>query len=95
VVLVITQLLNIALVPLLKHAGLALSIGLGAMINAGWLLVGLLRRGSYRPAPAGGCLACRCWPPVRCWRFPDVGRAGVSLDRAARAGLQARGACWR
>jgi putative peptidoglycan lipid II flippase len=50
-VLVITQLLNIALVPLLKHAGLALSIGLGAMINAGWLLVGLLRRGSYRPSP--------------------------------------------
>ncbi|MGE0330089.1 MAG: murein biosynthesis integral membrane protein MurJ [Ramlibacter sp.] len=50
-VLVITQLLNIALVPLLKHAGLALSIGLGAMINALWLLVGLLRRGSYRPAP--------------------------------------------
>jgi len=51
VVLVITQLLNIALVPMLKHAGLALSIGLGAMINAGWLLVGLLRRGSYRPGP--------------------------------------------
>jgi len=24
---------------------------LGAMINAGWLLVGLLRRGSYRPGP--------------------------------------------
>ena len=54
VVLVITQLLNIALVPLLKHAGLALSIGLGAMINAGWLLVGLLRRGSYRPGPGWG-----------------------------------------
>ncbi len=50
-VLVITQLLNIALVPLLKHAGLALSIGLGAMINAAWLLVGLLRRGSYKPSP--------------------------------------------
>ncbi|MDB5858436.1 MAG: putative virulence factor, partial [Ramlibacter sp.] len=53
-VLVITQLLNIALVPLLKHAGLALSIGLGALINAGCLLVGLIKRGSYKPAPGWG-----------------------------------------
>jgi putative peptidoglycan lipid II flippase len=53
-VLVITQLLNIALVPFLKHAGLALSIGLGALINAGTLLVFLIRRGSYRPAPGWG-----------------------------------------
>ena len=50
-VLVITQLLNIALVPLLKHAGLALSIGLGALINALWRVVGLRKRGSYQPAP--------------------------------------------
>lgn len=51
VVLVITQLLNIALVPFMAHAGLALSIGLGALINALWLLVGLLRRGSFVPGP--------------------------------------------
>jgi putative peptidoglycan lipid II flippase len=50
-VLVITQLLNIVLVPVLAHAGLALAIGIGALINALWLLVGLLRRGSYKPAP--------------------------------------------
>jgi putative peptidoglycan lipid II flippase len=50
-VLVLTQLMNIALVPWLAHAGLALSIGLGALLNAGWLLVGLLRRGSWKPAP--------------------------------------------
>ncbi len=49
VVLIITQLLNIVLVPLFKHAGLSLSIGLGALINATWLLVGLMRRKSYRP----------------------------------------------
>lgn len=54
VVLVITQLLNIALVPWLKHAGLALSIGLGALLNAGWLLVGLVRRGSYKPSAGWG-----------------------------------------
>jgi putative peptidoglycan lipid II flippase len=54
VVLVITQLLNLALVPFFHHAGLALSIGLGALINAGWLLAGLLQRGSYRPSPGWG-----------------------------------------
>jgi putative peptidoglycan lipid II flippase len=55
--LVITQLLNIALVPWLRHAGLALSIGLGALVNAGWLLAGLLRRRSYRPSPGWGLFA--------------------------------------
>jgi putative peptidoglycan lipid II flippase len=55
--LVITQLLNIALVPWLHHAGLALSIGLGALVNAGCLLVGLLRRGSYQPTPGWGVFA--------------------------------------
>ena len=51
VVLVLTQLMNLAFVPLLAHAGLALAIGLGAMINAAWLLIGLLRRGAYKPSP--------------------------------------------
>jgi putative peptidoglycan lipid II flippase len=50
-VLVATQLLNLVLVPWLGHAGLALSIGLGAWVNAGLLLAGLLRRGAYRPEP--------------------------------------------
>ena len=57
VVLVLTQLMNIALVPWLRHAGLALSIGLGALINAGWLLVGLIRRGSYSPSAGWGLFA--------------------------------------
>ena len=48
-VLVITQCFNLILVPLLQHAALTLSIALGAMINASWLLIGLIRRGSYRP----------------------------------------------
>jgi putative peptidoglycan lipid II flippase len=51
VVLVLTQIFNVLLVPYLAHAGLALSIGLGALVNALWLLVGLLRRGSYKPQP--------------------------------------------
>jgi len=51
VVLVVTQLLNVALVPWLAHAGLAWSIGLGALLNASWLLLGLYRQGSWRPSP--------------------------------------------
>ena len=56
-VLVVTQALNLVLVPWLAHAGLALSIGLGALVNAGWLLAGLLRRGSFKPQPGWGRLA--------------------------------------
>ena len=59
VVLVITQLLNMLFVPYLQHAGLALAIGIGALINALWLLVGLIRRGSYRPAPGWGAFVLR------------------------------------
>ena len=50
-VLLITQLLNWALVPFFKHAALSLSIGLGAVINALWLLVGLRMQKSYQPEP--------------------------------------------
>jgi putative peptidoglycan lipid II flippase len=51
VVLILTQLLNIVLVPKLAHAGLALSIGIGGLVNAAWLLIGLLKRGAYKPSP--------------------------------------------
>ena len=51
VVLCFTQLMNVILVPYLAHAGLALSIGLGALLNAGWLFVGLLQKGVYKPQP--------------------------------------------
>lgn len=59
VVLVITQVLNLAFVPWLGHAGLALSIGLAAMINAVWLLAGLLRARAYRPGPGWWGFALR------------------------------------
>ena len=51
VVLVLTQLMNLAFVPFIGHAGLALSVSLGAMINAFWLFVGLKRSGAYVPEP--------------------------------------------
>jgi putative peptidoglycan lipid II flippase len=59
VVLVLTQLLNLVFVPLLAHAGLALSIGLGALVNAAWLFIGLRRAGLYTPEPGWGGFALR------------------------------------
>lgn len=56
VVLLATQAMNVAFVPWLAHAGLALSIGLGALLNAGWLLAGLVRRGSFAPTAGWGRL---------------------------------------
>ena len=50
-VLIATQVMNFIFVYLFKlqHIGLALSIGLGGMINAGWLLFALKRQGIYQP----------------------------------------------
>ncbi|HET9822441.1 MAG TPA: murein biosynthesis integral membrane protein MurJ [Burkholderiaceae bacterium] len=59
VVLVATQAMNLVFVPWLGHAGLALSIGLGALVNAVWLLVGLRRRGLYAPGPGWAGFAWR------------------------------------
>jgi putative peptidoglycan lipid II flippase len=59
VVLCFTQLMNLVLVPYLAHAGLALSIGLGALLNAAWLFVGLLKKGSYKPLPGWGMFGVR------------------------------------
>ena len=54
IALVATQLMNVAFVPHLRQAGLALSTGLGACLNAGVLLALLLRRGVYHPQPGWG-----------------------------------------
>jgi putative peptidoglycan lipid II flippase len=51
VTLVFTQLLNLLLIWDLRHAGLALSISLGACLNAALLLRGLRRRAIYTPQP--------------------------------------------
>lgn len=49
--LVVTQLLNLALIKPLAHAGLALAISLGACLNAGLLYWFLRRGGLFRPQP--------------------------------------------
>ncbi len=58
-VLVLTQLMNLLFVPWFGHAGLALSIGLGAWINAVCLFVGLRRSGTYVPAAGWARFALR------------------------------------
>ncbi len=49
--LVLTQLMNLAFVPWIGHAGLALSIGVAALCNALLLLIGLRVKGIYTPMP--------------------------------------------
>lgn len=53
-VLIATQLMNVLFVPWIAHAGLALSIGLGACINAIFLYWGLRKRGIYTPHSGWG-----------------------------------------
>ena len=59
VVLVLTQAMNAVFVPFIGHAGLALSISLGAMVNATWLFIGLKRAGAYVPEPGWGGFSLR------------------------------------
>jgi len=49
--LVVTQLMNLAFILPLKHAGLALAIALGACLNAALLYRGLRQNGIYQPQP--------------------------------------------
>lgn len=50
-VLLATQLMNLVFVPYLAVAGLALSIGVGACLNAALLFWGLRKKGIYAPQP--------------------------------------------
>lgn len=63
-VLVLTQLFNLILVPQFAHAGLALSIGLGASVNALALLVLLRRHRLYNPRPGWTAFLARFLPAL-------------------------------
>jgi putative peptidoglycan lipid II flippase len=54
VTLVATQLMNLALIGPLRHAGLALAIGLGACLNAGLLFLLLRKHRIFVPQPGWG-----------------------------------------
>ncbi len=57
--LVATQLMNLAFVWPLKHAGLALAIGLGACLNAALLYAKLRQHRIYTPEPGWGLFALK------------------------------------
>jgi putative peptidoglycan lipid II flippase len=57
--LVATQLMNLAFIMPLKHAGLALALGLGACLNAGLLYRALRKAGIYTPQPGWGRFAAK------------------------------------
>ncbi len=59
VTLLATQALNAALIMPLGHAGLALSIGLGACLNAGLLYRSLRALSIYRPQPGWGMFSLK------------------------------------
>jgi putative peptidoglycan lipid II flippase len=59
ITLLATQVLNAALIMPLKHAGLALSIGLGACLNAGLLLSKLKSHGIYTPHAGWGAFIAK------------------------------------
>jgi len=86
------QIMNALLIGPFAHAGLALSTGLGACINAGLLLRGLLNRKIYRPQAGWGifilklslalcALAAMLW-----WCSQDVNfwLSATSLQRITR-----------
>ena len=59
VTLVVTQLMNLAFIGPLRHAGLALAIGLGACLNAALLFRYLRSGGIFVPQPGWGGFAAR------------------------------------
>lgn len=58
-ILIATQLMNLVFVPWIAHAGLALSVGLGACLNAAFLYWGLRRHGIYTAKRGWGIFLIR------------------------------------
>ncbi|HEY8023904.1 MAG TPA: murein biosynthesis integral membrane protein MurJ [Burkholderiaceae bacterium] len=91
-VLIATQLMNLVFVEHYKHAGLALSIGLGACLNAGFLFWGLRHKGIYTPQPGWPTFLIRLTGAlalmggVALWleqRFDWIGLRAHPLERIA------------
>jgi putative peptidoglycan lipid II flippase len=95
VVLIATQGMNLLFVPRLGHAGLALSIGVGALLNAGWLLVGLRRGGLYQPQPGWAAflwrvgLATAVLAAALAWAAHGIDWVGLRAMWGLRIGLLA------
>jgi putative peptidoglycan lipid II flippase len=94
-VLLATQAMNVIFVPWFGHAGLALSIGLGALINATCLLIGLRRMGAYRPSPGWTgflvrvLLATAALTAALAWAASRIDWIGLAAHWGWRIGLMA------
>lgn len=92
-VLAVTQLLNLVLVPWLSHAGLTLSIGVAALLNAALLWRGLRQRGMYRAQPGWAAfawrvlLACAVLALAMAWAAQTVDWLALQSQPLLRAGL--------
>jgi putative peptidoglycan lipid II flippase len=95
VALVLTQAMNLVFVPWLGHGGLALSIGVAALFNAGTLLFLLRRRGLYLPSPGWGGfmlrvgVACAVLAGVLAFAARRIDWIGLQAHWAQRAGWMA------
>jgi putative peptidoglycan lipid II flippase len=82
-------------VPVLLHAALTLTIAIGALVNAVWLLVGLIRRGSYKPEPGWGKFALQVLAgmlvlaALLAWGSRHFDWIGLREQRLLRIGLLA------
>jgi putative peptidoglycan lipid II flippase len=95
-VLIVSQLMNLVFVPWIAHAGLALSVGLGACLNAAFLFAGLRRQGIYIALPGWGAFFAKLagalclMAGVALWsasHFDWVGLQAEPLKRMAALGL--------
>ncbi|SNS36468.1 putative peptidoglycan lipid II flippase [Noviherbaspirillum humi] len=95
IVLILTQLMNLAFVPWIAHAGLALSVGLGACVNALFLFNGLRRRGIYVPNPGWTSFLLKLTGAlfllggVSLWAGAQVDWIGMRAQPLLRAGMLA------
>ncbi|AXF15340.1 murein biosynthesis integral membrane protein MurJ [Paraburkholderia caledonica] len=94
-VLVLTQLSNYVFVPIFAHAGLTLSVGLGACGNALLLFLGLRKRGIYTPSSGwlkffvqllGACLVLAGLMHWLAQSFDWIGMHDRPIDRIALLG---------
>ena len=93
IVLALTQAMNLVFVPMFGHAGLALSVSLGATINAVWLYIGLRRGGWYQPAPGWSRFALKVVAATLVMSAWLVA-AAIVVDWTGRAGRDAVRAGW-
>jgi putative peptidoglycan lipid II flippase len=91
VVLAMTQVMNLIFVPYFGHAGLALSIGMGAMLNAALLFFGLRGQGIYKPSPGWGAFTLRVVlaTALLCGLLAWAGRAIDWVDMVNHEALRA------